>query len=75
MKWLQSTFANRYHRFRKVRVASVLKRKTSAPSTWIAERLNMGAPQLVSVYVNRLRRELAEQPNPDYDKFILKYTE
>jgi putative transposase len=61
--------------FWKVWIASVLKRKTSAPSTWIAERLKMGAPQLVSVYVNRLQRELAAQPNPDYDKFILKHTE
>lgn len=59
----------------KIWVASVLKRKTSAPSTWIARRLNMGAPQLVGVYVNRLHKELERQPNPDYDEFISKPTE
>lgn len=42
--------------FWKVWIASVLRRNTSAPSTWIAQRLNMGAPQLVGVYVNRLHR-------------------
>ncbi|MFP4157858.1 MAG: hypothetical protein ACLFU4_09605 [Opitutales bacterium] len=65
MKWLQSTFAN----------PSELKRHTSAPGTWIAEKLNMGAPQLVSTYVNRLRREIDQHPDPDYETFILKYTE
>lgn len=61
--------------FWKVWIASVLRRNTSAPSTWIARRLNMGAPQLVGVYVNRLHRELMQQPNPDYDKFISINTE
>lgn len=61
--------------FWKVWIASALKRKTSAPSTWIAQRLNMGAPQLVGVYVNRLHSELDRQPNPDYDEVISIHTE
>ncbi|NBB80859.1 MAG: hypothetical protein GVY36_15655 [Verrucomicrobia bacterium] len=61
--------------FWKVWIASELKRKTSAPSTWIAQRLNMGAPQLVGVYVNRLHSELAQHPNPGYNAFISKHTE
>ena len=59
----------------KVWIASELKRNTSEPSTWIAHRPNMGAPQLVGVYVNRLHRELELHPNPDYDAFISKDTE
>jgi hypothetical protein len=59
----------------KIWVASVLKRRTSAPSTWIARRLNMGAPQLVGVYVKRLHKELERQPNPDYEEFMSKHTE
>lgn len=51
--------------FWKVSIASELKRNTSAPSTWIAQRLNMGAPQLVGVYVNRLQQELKQQPNSE----------
>jgi REP element-mobilizing transposase RayT len=61
--------------FWKVWIASKLKRNTSAPSTWIAQRLNMGAPQLVSLYVKRLDRELEHHPNPDYNAFISKDTE
>lgn len=38
----------------KIAIAAELKLKTSAPSTWIAEQLNMGAPQLVGSYVKRL---------------------
>ncbi len=59
----------------KIWIASELKRYTSAPSTWIAAKLNMGAPQLVGVYVNRLHREIEEQPDPEYENFISRYTE
>ncbi|MFP4157316.1 MAG: hypothetical protein ACLFU4_06830 [Opitutales bacterium] len=59
----------------KIWIASELKRHTSAPGTWIAEELNMGAPQLVSTYVNRLRREIDQHPDPDYETFISKYTD
>lgn len=59
----------------KIWIASMLKRDTSAPSTWIAAKLNMGAPQLVGNYVKRLRHELAQAPDSDYQKFISKYTE
>ncbi|MGB0744019.1 MAG: transposase, partial [Opitutales bacterium] len=59
----------------KIWIASELKRHTSAPSTWIAQKLNMGSPQLVGVYVKRLLRDLEQKPNPEYQKFISKYTE
>jgi len=59
----------------KIWIASELKRHSSAPSTWIAQRLNMGAPQLVGVYVNRLHRQLKQAPDRDYDQFISRYTE
>ena len=59
----------------KIWIASELKRHTSAPGTWIAEKLNRGAPQLVSTYVNRLRREIDQHPDPDYETFISKYTD
>lgn len=59
----------------KIWIASELKRTTSAPSTWIAEKLNMGAPQLVGTYVNRLRRGLAKEENASYQDFICRYTE
>jgi len=38
-------------------IASVLKKKTSAPNTWITCRLNMGAPQAVSRYVTELLKD------------------
>ena len=59
----------------KIWIASELKQHTSAPSTWIAEKLNMGAPQLVGVYVNRLHHALEQEPNRDYELFISQYTE
>jgi hypothetical protein len=59
----------------KIWIAAQLKRNTSAPSTWIAQRLNMGAPQLVGVYVNQLLREIEQASNSDYEKFISRYTE
>ena len=49
----------------KIWIASELKQHTSAPSTWIAVKLNMGAPQLVGVYVNRLHRQLKQAPDRD----------
>ncbi|WPJ97513.1 transposase [Coraliomargarita algicola] len=59
----------------KVWIAAELKRHTSAPSTWIAHKLNMGSPQLVGVYAKRLEREIEQKPNPEYQDFISKYTE
>jgi hypothetical protein len=59
----------------KIWIAAEFKRNTSAPSTWIAQKLNMGAPQLVGVYVNRLNRELAETPDFDHQALICQYTE
>jgi len=59
----------------KVWIAAELKRHTSAPSTWIAQKLNMGSPQLVGVYIKRLRRDLEQKPHSEYQNFISKYTE
>ncbi|MGE9289671.1 MAG: hypothetical protein ACQKBT_01695 [Puniceicoccales bacterium] len=59
----------------KVWIAAELKRHTSAPSTWIAHKLNMGSPQLVGVYAKRLEREIEQKPSPQYRDFISKYTE
>jgi len=59
----------------KIWIAAQLKRNTSAPSTWIAQKLNMGSPQLVGVYVNRLLRKLEKSSNPGYEEFISQYTE
>lgn len=39
----------------KIKIAAELKCKTSAPSTWIAQHLNMGSPQLVGSYVKRFK--------------------
>jgi hypothetical protein len=61
--------------FWKVWIASELKRTTRAPSTWIAGKLNVGAPQLVGTYVNRLQRGLSENPSSDYEEFICQFTE
>jgi hypothetical protein len=41
----------------KVRIAADLKRTTSAPSTWIAQKLNMGAPQLVGSYIKQWKHD------------------
>ncbi|MGB0259632.1 MAG: transposase [Coraliomargarita sp.] len=59
----------------KIWIAAELKRHTSAPSTWIAQKLNMGAPQLVGVYVKRSLHALEQEPNHEYQDFISKYTE
>jgi REP element-mobilizing transposase RayT len=59
----------------KVWIAAQLKRNTSAPSTWIARKLSMGAPQLVGVYVNRWFREIEQSPSSAYEEFLSRYTE
>lgn len=59
----------------KIWIAAQLKRNTSAPSTWIARKLSMAAPQMLGVYVNRLLRKLEQSSNPDYEDFISQYTE
>lgn len=59
----------------KVRIAAQLKRPSSAPNTWIALKLNMGAPQLVGVCVNRLQREREEETKVNKRKRTSQYTE
>ena len=58
----------------KAGIASLLKKKTSAPNTWITARLNMGASQAVSRYVSKL---LADRKRRGiyYDRLCTNITE
>lgn len=58
----------------KVWIARELRRRTSAPNVWIAQRLNMGAPQAVSMHVGRFDEKLV-QKNDRYRKFTQRFTE
>ena len=53
----------------KVWIARVLKTQTSAPNVWIAERLQMGAPQSVSVLTSRLKEAVEQRRNPAFAEF------
>jgi REP element-mobilizing transposase RayT len=58
----------------KVWIAFMLKTRTSVTNTWIAEKLNMGAPQSVSMLTSRFGREKAAQDEA-YQEFIQNITE
>lgn len=58
----------------KVWIASELKKRTSAPNTWIARELNMGVPQAVSVLTSRFKTG-NEAMDPSYRAFIQRFTE
>jgi hypothetical protein len=51
----------------KAAIALRLKETTQASNRWLAEHLNMGRPEAVSVHVGRLRKAAAAQ-NGDYRK-------
>jgi len=51
--WVVEVESDKKSALWKVRIAAELKRTTSAPSTWIAQKLNMGAPQLFGSYVKQ----------------------
>ncbi len=53
----------------KAAVALRLKEATQASNRWLGERLHMGRPEAVSVYVGRLRRSGAGK-NPDYAQLV-----
>jgi len=53
----------------KATIALRLKEVTQASNRWLAERLHMGRPEAVSVYVGRLRRS-GTGGNPDYAQLI-----
>ena len=55
----------------KIEIAANLKLLTSAPSTWIAEHLNMGSPQRISRYV----RAFQEESNHNQGNKMYKGTE
>jgi REP element-mobilizing transposase RayT len=57
----------------KVWIANVLKRNTAATNVWIADKLNMGAPQSVSMQTSRFRQQNQEQDS-DYLEFIQNIT-
>jgi len=54
----------------KVWIADVLKRRTAATNVWIAGKLNMGAPQSVSMLTSRFR-----QQKQDRDVGYLEFTQ
>jgi REP element-mobilizing transposase RayT len=54
MKWLQATFANRYHRFRKVHGKLFQGRFKSLV---VEEDAYLGAPQSVSMLTSRFRQQ------------------
>ncbi len=58
----------------KVAIATLLKKQTSAPNTWIAKQLNMGVPQSVSRYSSRLLA-LPKKEQQHYLELITKITE
>lgn len=58
----------------KVWIACELKRRTSAPNTWIARELNMGVPQAIAVLTSRFLRGDG-RTNPGYRAFIQRFTE
>lgn len=58
----------------KVAIASVLKQQTSALNTWIAQQLNMGAPQAVSRYTSTTNLRTKEQQQQCLD-MIARITE
>jgi len=53
----------------KAALAAWMKQKTPASNRWLAEQLQMGRPEAVSVYVARLRKAGFEQ-NPDIRRLI-----
>ena len=53
----------------KAAIALRLKEATQASNRWLGERLYMGRPEAVSVYVGRLRRN-GQERNEDYAKLI-----
>lgn len=57
----------------KVWVADVLKRHTAAPNVWIAAKLNMGAPQSVSMLTSRFNQH-KEKRDAAYQEFIQNIT-
>ncbi|HKK18308.1 MAG TPA: hypothetical protein VJ952_06455 [Opitutales bacterium] len=57
----------------KVWIADVLKNRTSATNVWIAGKLNMVAPQSVSILTSRFRREKKDKDNA-YQEFIQNIT-
>ena len=57
----------------KVWLAYELKRRTSATNVWIADRLNMGVPQAVTIHTGRLNVDDLLK-NSRYEQFIYEFT-
>lgn len=58
----------------KVAIATMLKKQTSAPNTWITNQLNMGVPQSVSRHSSRLL-QLPKKKRAHYEDLITRITE
>jgi putative transposase len=58
----------------KVWVADVLKRHTAATNVWIASKLNMGAPQSVSILTSRFKQQQKQRKDIAYYEFIQNIT-
>ena len=57
----------------KVWIANLLKSHTAATNVWIADQLNMGAPQSVSMLTSRFKQEKQDQ-NLAYLEFTQNIT-
>jgi hypothetical protein len=52
----------------------VLKRHTAATNVWIASKLNMGAPQSVSILTSRFKQQQKQRKDIAYYEFIQNIT-
>ncbi|MDA1048672.1 MAG: hypothetical protein O3A82_17320, partial [Verrucomicrobia bacterium] len=59
---------------RDVWVADVLKRHTAATNVWIASKLNMGAPQSVSILTSGFKQQQKQKKDIAYYEFIQNIT-
>lgn len=57
----------------KVWIAYTMRQKTAAPNVWIASKLNMGAPQAVSMHTGKFARKTVKDSG--FREFILRFTE
>jgi hypothetical protein len=54
-------------------IADVLKSRTAATNVWIADKLNMGAPQSVSILTSRFKQQ-EQGKDVAYHEFIHNIT-
>ena len=59
----------------KIWIALCLKRRSAATNVWIASKLNMGAPQSVSILTSKLIKAHQVQKDPQFEQFYQNITE